>query len=62
MAPPINHFTTQSLFLPAVPSLAYKDPVPKDAKHIAKSRLQLLLPYQLPSLLNLVAIDVNETP
>ena len=38
-APPIDFFTTQSLFLPAVPSLAHKDPVPKDVKRAAKSRL-----------------------
>ena len=62
IAPPINHFTTQSLFLPVVPSLAYEDPVLKDAKYIAKSRLQLPLPCQLLSLLDLVAINVDETP
>jgi len=61
-APPINVFNTQSLFLPVVPSLAHKDPVPKDVKHMAKSRLQLPLPRQLLSLLDPVAIDIDETP
>jgi len=61
-APPIDFFTTQSLFLPAVPSLAHKDPVPKDVKRAAKSRLQLPLRRQLPGLLDPVAIDIDETP
>jgi hypothetical protein len=61
-APPTDRFTTQPPFLPAVPPLAHEDPVPKDAKRTAKSRLQLPLPRQLPSLLDLVGIDVAETP
>ena len=41
-------------------SLAHKDAVPRDVKRIAKSRLQLPLPCQLPGLLDPVAIDSDE--